>query len=170
MSRKKGAIELSMTTIIVIVLGVTLLILGLAFVRGLFGKATTLTEDAFRIAEQEIQSKMSPTDKFYVSGLRFEVDPGKATLITVGVQNIGEDMKKATFTIDVVTGSQGGSASWFTLPPSQEIAPGERKAFPVEVTLPRGTVPGKSYGFTLRAVKEGKAYDSQAILVKAKEQ
>ena len=35
MVSKKGAIELSMTTIIVIVIGITLLTLGLTWVRGL---------------------------------------------------------------------------------------------------------------------------------------
>src|SRR3989344_4872591 len=102
MKQKKGALELSMTTIIVIVLGVTLLILGLAFIRGLFGRVCVLSDEAFRIAEQEIQGKMGPSDKFYVSGLRFEAEAGKSTPINLGVQNIGDTEGAATFTIEVV--------------------------------------------------------------------
>src|SRR3989344_2269144 len=44
---KKGAIELSMTTIIVIVLGVTLLILGFAFIKGIFGKLEGISSTTF---------------------------------------------------------------------------------------------------------------------------
>jgi hypothetical protein len=40
MSNKKGAIELSITTVIIIVIGVTLLILGLVLVRNIFSGAT----------------------------------------------------------------------------------------------------------------------------------
>ena len=48
---KKGAIELSMTTIIIIVIGVVILSLGLMFVRGIFSKVETLSGGAFEEAE-----------------------------------------------------------------------------------------------------------------------
>ena len=51
---KKGAIELSMTTIIVIVIGVTLLSLGLVWVRSTFSNIQGLTDDAFQNAKEEI--------------------------------------------------------------------------------------------------------------------
>ena len=59
---KKGAIELSMTTIIVIILGVTLLSLGLVFIRGVIAKVTNLSERSFETAESEI-GKISGVDQ-----------------------------------------------------------------------------------------------------------
>ncbi len=59
---KKGAIELSMTTIIVIILGVTLLSLGLVFIRGVIEKVTNLSERSFETAESEI-GKISGVDQ-----------------------------------------------------------------------------------------------------------
>ncbi len=166
---KKGALELSMSTIIVIVLGVTLLILGLAFVRTLFGKVTTLSQGAFDIAEQEIQGKMGPADKIYVSSLRVEVDPGKPSVINIGIQNIGTDAGAGTFVIKAVPGAQGGQPDWFTIPVKDlTIAHGEKQAFPIEVTLPAGTPGGKSYGFTLDVTKNGAAYASKVIIVASK--
>ena len=47
---KKGALELSMNTIIIIVIGVVLLSLGLIFVRGLFGQVESLSKSAFETA------------------------------------------------------------------------------------------------------------------------
>ena len=48
---KKGAIELSMTTIIVIIMGITLLSLGLIWIRGTFSEITGLSKGAFEKAE-----------------------------------------------------------------------------------------------------------------------
>jgi len=55
---KKGALELSVSTIIIIVIGVTLLVLGLVFVQGTFRKVTELSEGAFRAADEQIQNNM----------------------------------------------------------------------------------------------------------------
>ena len=51
---KKGAIELSMTTIIVVVIGVTLLSLGLFWVRGMFENLEGISGDAFDHARDAI--------------------------------------------------------------------------------------------------------------------
>ena len=52
---KKGAIELSMTTVIVIVIGIVLLSLGLLWVRGVFGNVTGISDDAFDHANDLIE-------------------------------------------------------------------------------------------------------------------
>jgi len=63
MNSKKGAIELSMTTIIVIVIGITLLTLGLTWVRGSLGKITDLTNQAFDLSDQEIENMFANSDE-----------------------------------------------------------------------------------------------------------
>jgi len=52
--KKKGAIELSMTTVIVIVLGIVLLSLGLIWVRNIFGQVGGVSDDAFNRANDLI--------------------------------------------------------------------------------------------------------------------
>ncbi|MBT4630627.1 hypothetical protein HOC06_00165, partial [Candidatus Woesearchaeota archaeon] len=47
MNNKKGAIEMSMTTIIVVVIGITLLSLGLVWVKTIFDNLQGTTVDAF---------------------------------------------------------------------------------------------------------------------------
>src|SRR3989344_7597460 len=48
---KKGAIEFSMTTIMVIIIGVAVLALGLAWIRSSFSQVGTITEEALENAE-----------------------------------------------------------------------------------------------------------------------
>jgi hypothetical protein len=59
MKSKKGAIELSMTTIIVVVIGITLLTLGLTWVKGTLGSVTDLTDEAFAMSDQELENLFS---------------------------------------------------------------------------------------------------------------
>src|SRR3989344_3991402 len=53
---KKGALELSVNTIIIIVIGVTLLTLGLLFVRNIFTQTTDLSQTAFENANRELDA------------------------------------------------------------------------------------------------------------------
>lgn len=165
---KKGAIELSMTTIIVIVIGVTLLILGLTWVRGLFEKVTGLTEESFRTAEKLIQEQMGSDEKFYISGLTFEVAGGKSLVVYTGVQNFGAAGTSNKFRMEIEPGGQGGDATWFTLPPVLDIGVGQRKAFPFEIRIPKGTEPGSTFTFTVKVFKDDQLYDNQPIIVKVK--
>ncbi len=95
---KKGALELSINTIVVIVIGVTLLVLGLVFVRGLFGKITTLSDTIFDSAQSSIGA-ISHTGTFN--------SPSSITI---------EQGRKKTFNIYVShDGSAGVGVKTFTL-------------------------------------------------------
>jgi hypothetical protein len=52
--QKKGALELSVNTIVIVVIGVALLSLGLIFVRNTFGGLTKMSDDIFGTAETQI--------------------------------------------------------------------------------------------------------------------
>lgn len=61
MRNKKGAFQLSMSTIVIIVIAVVLLSLGLVFLRTVFSNIDSLTLDAFETADAEI-GKLSTVD------------------------------------------------------------------------------------------------------------
>jgi hypothetical protein len=87
---KKGALELSVNTIVIIVIGVTLLILGLVFVRNIFSKIDTLSADSFAKAEGEL-GKLSGVDKLLtLSPQRIDVEKGGAKQIDVIIANLKE--------------------------------------------------------------------------------
>lgn len=86
---KKGALELSINTIVVIVIGVTLLILGLVFVRGIFTKIDTLSADSFAKAEGEL-GKLSGVDApLTISPERIEIEKGGAKQVKIVMANLG---------------------------------------------------------------------------------
>ena len=74
--QKKGAIELSMSTIIVVIIGVVLLILGLTFVRGIFSKTDVLTGNAFDEAETAMKNIGTPTEELTVAPLKTSMSQG----------------------------------------------------------------------------------------------
>ncbi|MBU0929844.1 MAG: hypothetical protein KJ623_02130 [Nanoarchaeota archaeon] len=164
---KKGAIELSMSTIIVIILGVTLLVLGLTWISSIFGSIDELTSSQFASAQKMILEQMGNNEKFYVSGLSFDVESGKKLTINVGVQNFGNIGETNKFKLEITAG-EGGDAKWFTLPPEQEIAIGDKKGLPVVLTIPKGVTPGSSFSFTIKALKDNQFYDSDSIIVTVK--
>lgn len=55
MMQQRGAIEMSITTVVVLVLGMTMLILGLGLVRGIFGTAT----DSVDQIDQKVKSEIA---------------------------------------------------------------------------------------------------------------
>lgn len=166
-TNKKGAIELSMTTIIVIVIGVTLLILGLTWVRGLFEKVGGLTDQSFIAAEKLIQEQMGSNEKFYISGFTFDIAGGESFKSYIGIQNFGELGTGNQFTIEVVPG-EGADASWFTIPDPGMINVGGKKGVPVIIAVPRGIEPGKAFTFNINVLKDGQPYDGQPIIVRVK--
>jgi len=83
---RKGAMELSMNTIVVVVIGITLLVLGLVFVRGIFTRLGGLGGSAFQKAETELQQIQSGETKINFPQ-NVEVKKGKSTVETIRVCN-----------------------------------------------------------------------------------
>ena len=86
--QKKGAIELSMSTIIVVIIGVVLLILGLTFVRGIFSKTDVLTGNAFDEAETAMKNIGTPTEELTVAPLKTSMSQGETKGALVVIYNI----------------------------------------------------------------------------------
>ena len=101
MKEKRGALELSMNTIVIIVIGVVLLSLGLFFVRGLFSQINEIKDDVFiRPGEDRVEiGNIGRSGKFSVPDI-------------VRVKQGG----KATFSVYVIhDGSAGSGSKQFTL-------------------------------------------------------
>lgn len=85
---KKGAIELSMTTIIVIVLGITLLVLGLAWVNNLIGGASDLTDQALKAGKTQINEMLgSANQPLNLFTTKAELSQGDYTQVSIIVLN-----------------------------------------------------------------------------------
>lgn len=106
MKSKKGAIELSMTTIIVIVIGITLLTLGITWVKGSMEDVVDLTDEAFAMSDQELQNMFSDsTDLLKIVPGTIEMNT-KASA-TVGVVFYNLESGPLTFTAKVTPIANG---------------------------------------------------------------
>ncbi len=110
MVSKKGAIELSMTTIIVIVIGITLLSLGLVWVRGVFEDLEGLSGDAFLHAQDAITEIGQASQPLTIKPSELKLDSKSNDAIGVVVANLGAD--DATVTLRAST-SDGGLVCGF---------------------------------------------------------
>ena len=160
---KKGAIELSMTTIIVVVIGITLLSLGLMWVNNLFNQLGTSTDDAFRVSSEAMSDAMSPDDKFFVAGSTLKVKSGDISYIGSGLQFFADDPTDAkTFTISVTS-----HQDWFeTLPFSIELQAGDSEPIPIGVKIPSNIEKGTIETVTIQAKEsDGTTYGQEVIIV-----
>lgn len=108
MGNKKGAIELSMTTIIVIVIGITVLSLGLVWIRGLFKDIGGLTEGAFEKAEGEIGEIFGQSDEpLAISPTSISVEQGETARADVLVQNFANTQVFVSAKVENVQNKEG---------------------------------------------------------------
>lgn len=88
---KKGAIELSMTTIIVIIIGVTLLTLGITFVRTIFTKISDISTSTFDEA-QDLLSEIENVNKFLTVNPNIKsIESGGDGVIKVTIANFEQE-------------------------------------------------------------------------------
>lgn len=90
MKSKKGALELSMSTIIIVVIGVTLLILGLTFVKGIFGKISGISEETFDKARELLVGLEDVNELLTISPSQTEIEQDGDDAIKVIIANFGE--------------------------------------------------------------------------------
>ena len=119
---RKGAIELSMTTVVVIVLAMTMLILGLTLVRTIFSSAT----NAVKLTDAQVQDQIKKLfvedqqrSAIYLTDQKATVQQGQDYSIAFGIRNVGNE---GSFTYDTKVVStncvKDNPLSWFALPPS----------------------------------------------------
>src|SRR3989344_1688079 len=85
---KRASLEISIQAIVIVVLAMTILGLGLGFVRGLFKNISSTTEDVTEQVMQKILDDLITGDK-KISFPKTEVsiDKGGSTVLSIGVRN-----------------------------------------------------------------------------------
>jgi hypothetical protein len=105
---KRAALELSMNTIIIIVIGVVLLSLGLMFVRGIFGNVNDLSRNAFEDADNALNQIATHDQKLTIPS-QIIVKQGDSATSNAWVVN--EEASQQSFTLAVTAGSGNDQGS-----------------------------------------------------------
>lgn len=168
MKSKKGALELSMNTIVIIVIGVTLLILGLAFVTGLFDKLSGQRDIIFGDLETKITGLGSHNDKLNVQS-QVTVNQGDQTLFSVYVVNF--ETSKKTFTVKL-TPSQDKEFQnddlFVKLQRDTLVIPeGQEAAFAIGVRTPKDAKLTPAV-YNIDVTADGEQYAQSSVLIEVK--
>ena len=102
--QKRGALQLSINAIVVLILAITMLGLGLSFIKNIFGKATQEFEEVGGVIHDQLIEQMKETDKIVdLSGAVYEIEPGKKQIVYIAFKN--DQSSQKNFTISGVRAS-----------------------------------------------------------------
>lgn len=94
--QKRGALELSVNTIVIVVLGVTILIIGLAFLDTIKEKLGAISEESFEKIEGKFD-ELNAQQLITLSPSRFNLEVGKSKVSTLVIANLDPDEYTGAF-------------------------------------------------------------------------
>ncbi len=104
---KKAGLNLSINAIVVLILAITMLGLGLSFMRNIFGSATKEFEEVGGTVKKQMIDQMKESDKvFDLSRPKVDLKAGEDTQIFIGFKNKATTSKK--FQLRVIEASRLG--------------------------------------------------------------
>ncbi len=152
---KRASLEISIQAIVIVVLAMTLLGLGLGFIRGMFKNIQGTTEDVTDTVKQRILDDLITGDK-KVSFPKTEVviDKGGSQILTVGVRNKKNEPLDYKIKFIPISGPDGAPFSidtptWFQYATTQTytLSPADSDVRNIRLSVPT-TVPSGSYFLT----------------------
>lgn len=93
MRNKKGALELSITAIVVLIIAVTLLGLGIGFIKKQFGAGTELFTREYANIKEQMKEQIRTGGELLVFGAPEEVNIGQPKNVVIGVRNTAANEK-----------------------------------------------------------------------------
>ena len=119
MQSKRGAVELSITTIVVVVIGVTLLVLGLTFVYNIFGGLGEQQRKLGEFTDEQIRDIFAQSDQFLnLPSTELTTKMGETTNLDIVVKNQAQGVNDCTFELNLITdGGTFDPKAWFSFSP-----------------------------------------------------
>lgn len=122
---KRASLEISIQAIVIVVLAMTLLGLGLGFIRGMFKNIGSTTEDVTEQVRQRILDDLITGDKkISFPKTDITIDKGGSTVLTVGIRNKKDTPLHYKMRFTPISGPDGApfnieSPSWFQFAQNQ---------------------------------------------------
>ena len=180
MQNKKGAIELSIGTIVIIVLAMSMLILGLVLVRSIFSGAKYNVDQLNKNVEAEINKLFNERGGktfVYLPNNQAEVKKGSSFGIAFGIQNtVQGETAAGKFAYEVkaanvqkgcpITLAQADSYAILGSTGSLNLLPGSEPQYRVVKILPPESAPLCEIQYDLIVSKDNQPYDTNFFIVK----
>ena len=177
---KKAALELSINAIVIVILAMTLLGLGLGFVRNMFrdiGDTTSQVQDQMK--EQILDDLRRGDKKLSFPSQKIELEGGEEEIIAIGVKNT--QAETLDFTIDLIEISdtsetridsdQGLSTSskkyaYFWDYTEQVLTPGDTNVFGITLKADRTASGTKLFKIIINDTNTSTSFASKTFFVK----
>lgn len=176
MNKKKGAMELSIGTIVVIVLAMSMLILGLILVKNIFSGSSKVVDMTNEQLLGQIRDLFGNDRELtlYPASKRVTITQGEVDGFGIGIKNRGT---AGTFSYNVIVSdpdfsnkcgaSYGSDAvnSWIVTGRAEngiQLAPGQDTAMPVLIEIPEGTILC-TFRLRVNLFKDGQQYASEPM-------
>ncbi len=134
---KKGALDVSINAIVVIIFAITMLGLGLAFMKGMFGKIGG--EVSGVISSAKLENPPTASDPFTISPVQIDLKKGETTTINIGYYNSGTGAETVTLAANC-----GTTAAISKKPESfsgRQVAAGDTLAWQIAISAAKTTTP-----------------------------
>lgn len=157
---KKASLEISIQAIVIIVLAMTLLGLGLGFIRGLFKNIGSTTQDVTEQVKQRILDDLITGDrKVSFPKTEISVDKGGSEVLSIGIRNKGDSTLKYKMDFTPISDPEGkpfviDNPKWFQLDEEEHSLPAAQSDIRnVRLTVPSTTqVKSGSYFLTFQII------------------
>jgi len=171
---KRASLEISIQAIVIVVLAMTLLGLGLTFIRKQFSGLGSIQEEITEQVKQKILNDLIENDKkLSFSRTEIEIDKGESEVLTIGVRNKNDELLSYEMIFEPISDPEGGpftieNPNWFQYAQGQfyELAPAESSVRNVRLTIPPNIPRSGSYFLNFIVKDEfGVVYDSKDFFV-----
>lgn len=179
LSNKKASLEISIQAIVIVVLAMTLLGLGLGFIKGMFGRINPLTEDVTEHVKQQVLEDLRSGDK-KISFPQSEIviERGSSKVLTLGIKNKETSTFEYELSFSAISGPDDSGTgiedktptqydSWFQIvTPKSVINTAEVQLRSIRVSIPKTAVAG-SYAFTfnIKNLDDSSMYDQKDFFI-----
>ena len=173
---KRGSLEISIQAIVIVVLAMTLLGLGLGFIKNMFKNITDTTSDVSEQVRQKVLDDLVQGDKkISFPKTEITIDKGSSTVLTVGIRNKGDAPLKYTMRFTAVNGagmtapnqalSDFEKLFQFDSTKEYELSAADASIRNIRLSMPNNVVSG-SYFLTFDVLKsDGSVYDTKDFFV-----
>ncbi len=170
---KRASLEISIQAIVIVVLAMTLLGLGLTFIRKQFSGLTSIQEEITEQVKQKILDDLIENDKkLSFSRTEIEIDKGKSEILTIGIRNKKDIILNYKMEFIPISGPDGGSFSienpnWFQYDrDDKELQPADSTVRNIRLTIPSNIAMSGSYFLNFEVEDEfGDVYESKDFFV-----
>ena len=162
---KKASLEISIQAIVIVVLAMTLLGLGLTFIRKQFSGLSSIQEEISEQVKQKILDDLIENDKkLSFSRTELEIDKGKSEVLTIGIRNKKDQELRYKMRFQPISDPDGGPfdiespKKWFQLQSygtqDYKLPPAESDVRNIRLTIPSNIAKSGSYFLTFNVIDD----------------